>query len=467
MKAIAMKQIGRLVGVLASACAVVLSTACGIGGASGDPNTIDYWLWDSAQQPAYQKCADAFEARNPGLTIKFTQYGWADYWSKLTAGFIADTGPDVFTDHLSKYAQFVDLDVLYPLDQLDATKNIQDTDYMPGLADLWKGQDGHRYGTPKDWDTVGYFYNRDMTQQAGITDEQLRTMTWNPQDGGTFEKIIAHLSVDANGIRGDEPGFDKHNVKTYGLAGSDSGFGGFGQTQWSPYTGSIGWQYTNQNPWGDHFNFDDPRFQKTLDWYFGLAEKGYMATYSVAGNPSAAFGGDKQLSSGAAAMALNGDWMISTFTKLTNAHGNPMDIAVAPTPIGPIGHRASMFNGLADSVSKQAKNPEAAAKWVAFLAGDQCQRIVGESAVVFPARPAGTDAALAAHAAAGFDVSAFTDHTKDGTTFLFPVTYNAADITAYLRPALDSIYLGRHDASVMTKTNDQINSLLELTTSSK
>ena len=24
--------------------------------------TIEYWLWDSAQQPGYQKCADAFAA---------------------------------------------------------------------------------------------------------------------------------------------------------------------------------------------------------------------------------------------------------------------------------------------------------------------------------------------------------------------------------------------------------------------
>lgn len=454
-------RIGKLVGVLASATAVAATTACGNGG-GGDANTIDYWLWDSAQQPAYEKCAAAFEAQNPDLSIKFTQYGWADYWSKLTAGFIAESGPDVFTDHLSKYAQFVDLNVLYPLDELEATRNISDADYMPGLAQLWKGQDGHRYGTPKDWDTVGYFYNKAMTQDAGITDDQLRTMTWNPTDGGTFEQILAHLSVDANGVRGDEPGFDKNNVVTYGLSGSDSGFQGFGQTQWSPYTGSIGWDYTNQNPWGNHFNFDDPRFQETLDWYFGLAEKGYMAPYSMAGNPSAAFGGDKQVSSGVAAMALNGDWMISTFTKLTDADGNPMDVAVAPTPIGPSGQRASMFNGLADSVSKQADNPEAAAKWVAFLAGDECQRIIGESAVVFPARPAGTDAALAAHAAAGLDVTPFTDHVADGTTFLFPVTYNAADIVAYLRPALDSIYLGQDDASVMTKTNEQINELLEL-----
>jgi multiple sugar transport system substrate-binding protein len=138
-------------------------------------------------------------------------------------------------------------------------------------------------------------------------------------------------------------------------------------------------------------------------------------------------------------------------------------MGIAPTPVGPNGHRASMFNGLADSVLRQSDNPEAAAKWVAFLAGHECQMIVGESGVVFPARPAGTDAALAAHASAGRDVTPFTDHVKDGTTFLFPVTYNAADIVAYLRPTLDSIYLGKTDSSAMTTVNEQINELLEIT----
>jgi multiple sugar transport system substrate-binding protein len=455
-----LKRLGRAVAVLA--CTFTAVTACGRGG-TGDDGAIDYWLWDSSQQPAYERCAEAFEAQNPGLRVRFTHVGWADYWSKLTAGFISGTAPDVFTNHLSKYAQFVDINVLYPLDELHATKQIADSDYLPGLAELWKGQDGHRYGAPKDWDTVGFFYNRALTQAAGITDEQLRNMDWNPQDGGSFEKILAHLTVDANGIRGDEPGFDKNNVATYGLAGSNSGFNNFGQGQWSPFTGSTGWQFTNKNPWGDHYNFDDPRFQKTLDWYFGLAKKGYMAPFAVAGNLGNQFGGDKQMGAGKAVMALNGDWMITTFYKITDADGRPLDMGIAPTPVGPNGHRASMFNGLADSVSRQSDNPEAAAKWVAFLAGHECQMIVGESGVVFPARPAGTDAALAAHASAGRDVTPFTNHVKDGTTFLFPVTDNAADIVAYLRPTLDSIYLGKTDSSAMTTVNEQINELLEIT----
>src|SRR5207249_12145559 len=143
---------------------------------------------------------------------------------------------------------YVDLGVLRPLDELGPTSAVKDGDYQEGLAELWKGKDGHRYGTPKDWDTIAIFYNADAVQAAGITKQQLDTMAWNPTDGGTFEKVIAHLTVDANGKRGDEPGFDKHNVKVHGLASDGSGGGGGGQTQGSAFTGSAGGQATDKTP---------------------------------------------------------------------------------------------------------------------------------------------------------------------------------------------------------------------------
>ena len=94
-------------------------------------------------------------------------------------------------------------------------------------------------------------------------------------------------------------------------------------------------------------------------------------------------------------MGLSGSWMISTFSKLTDAAGKKLDIGIAPTPIGPTGKRASMFNGLADSVTTLSKQPENAAKWVKFMSGEQCQNIIGQSGVVFPARPSGTELAIA------------------------------------------------------------------------
>ena len=73
--------------------------------------------------------------------------------------------------------------------------------YSPGLLDLWT-RDGKVYGMPKDWDTVALVYNKDMLDKAGVSVDELRDATWNPKDGGSFEKILARLSLDASGKRG-------------------------------------------------------------------------------------------------------------------------------------------------------------------------------------------------------------------------------------------------------------------------
>ena len=115
-----------------------------------------------------------------------------------------------------------------------------------------------------------------MITAAGYTDADLQNLTWNPTDGGTFEKFVAHLTIDKNGSRGDEPGFDKNNVKTYGL-GLENGTDGNGQTQWSPFTGSNGWTYTDKNPWGTQFNYDDDKFKETIDVLQVAVRQGLLA----------------------------------------------------------------------------------------------------------------------------------------------------------------------------------------------
>lgn len=426
--------------------------ACSSGDTGGDSDgsgaaggTIDYWLWDANQQPAYQKCADAFAAANAGWTVKITQLGWDDYWSTLTTGFQSDTAPDVFTDHLSKYPEFVSAGVLLPLD--DVISDIDTSIYAEGLADLWVAPDGKRYGLPKDWDTVALFYNKDMVADAGLSEDEMKNLTWNPQDGGTYEQAIAKLTVDKNGVRGDEAGFDKGNVEVYGLGLPGSGAGN-GQTEWSFYTGTTGWTHTDKPAWGTRYNYDDPRFQETIAWWKSLIDKGYMppleATVGASMNDS--FGAGK------AAINANGSWMIGSY-----AGYDGINLGVAPTPVGPSGKRASMFNGLGDSISANTDVKEGAAKWVAFLGSEECQKLVAEAGVVFPAISSVIPTAADAFQAKGVDVSAFTQHVEDGTTFLFPLTEHASDVNAIMQPAMDAVLAGKEDVSSLTAANEQVN----------
>ncbi|MDQ1169479.1 ABC-type glycerol-3-phosphate transport system substrate-binding protein [Microbacterium proteolyticum] len=288
--------------------------------------TVEYWLWDNNQKAAYQQCADDFHAANPDVTVNITQYSWDDYWTKITNGFVSGTGPDVFTDHLSKYADFINNNQLVALDDVVAKDGIDLSQYTDGLADLWVGQDGKRYGLPKDWDTIAIFYNQDLVSAGGYSAEQLADLQWNPEDGGTYEEAIAHLTVDANGVRGDEPGFDKTRVAVYGLGLDNQSGGGIGQTQWSMYSGSTGWEYMDENPWGTKYNYDDERFQSTIGWMADLIEKGYMPSVAevTGGDSTQTFGAGKY------AMITNGSWNINSFFGLSG-----VDVGIAPTPMGP------------------------------------------------------------------------------------------------------------------------------------
>lgn len=450
----------RTLGAVAAAAAIAISLAACSGGSSttageakGD---INYWLWDANQlPPAYQQCASDFTKINPDIKVKITQRGYGgDYWTTLTNGFVAGNAPDVFANHLSKYPEFADKKQLLALDDAVKKDGIKLDVYNEGLADLWVGQDGKRYGLPKDWDTVAMFYNKAMTDAAGITPEQMANLDWNPKDGGSYEKAIAHLTLDKNGKRGDEAGFDKNNVATYGLGLESSGTGQ-GQTQWSFLTGTTGWTHTDKNPWGTKFNYDDPpRFQETIKWWAGLADKGYMPKLetTVGASVSDAFGAGK------AAVNTQGSWMIGQYTSYKG-----IETGIAPTPKGPDGKRASMFNGLADSVWAGTKNPAASVKWVEYLASSACQDVVASKAVVFPAIKTSSEKAAEAFKAKGTDVSAFTTQVTDGTTFLFPpITENAAKVEGLMGPpAMDAVVSGKKDANTLSETNEKVNALFK------
>lgn len=410
---------------------------------------IDYWLWDNNQKPAYEQCAADFQEET-GVSVTITQYAWDDYWSGITNGFVAGTAPDVFTNHLSRYPEFVTQGQLMALDATLEADGVDVDGYQEGLADLWVGQDGLRYGLPKDFDTVAIFYNKALIEEAGVDEADLAALDWNPEDGGTYEEMIAHLTIDNNGVRGDEPGFDKTKVAVYGLGLDGGSGGGNGQTQWSMYSGTTGWTVTDKNPWGTKYNYDAAEFKDTISWMASLADKGYMPTVEAVTGQSSGdiFGAGKY------AMITNGSWMINQMFGYTG-----VETGLAPTPVGPSGERASMYNGLADSVWVGSDNKAAAVKWVEYLGSAACQDVVGEAGVVFPAIPSATEKAHAAFADRGIDVEPFLVHVNEGTTFLFPITDYASQINGIMQPAVDAVFTGQADVDSLDAANEQVNAL--------
>jgi multiple sugar transport system substrate-binding protein len=417
--------------------------------ANTTPVELQYWLWDNNQQPAYQACADAFTKQNPNITIKISQQGWGAYWDALTTGFAAGTAPDVFTDHLSKYAQFLNEGLLFDIQPMVTADSVNLKQYVED-PELWV-KDGKRYGLPKDWDTIAVFYNVAMLQKAGIDPSEMKTWTWNPQDGGTFQQIVAKLTIDKNGKNGLDPAFDKNNVVQYGYVAGAGDPGSGGQTEWSAFAGSTGFRLTDK-PWATAFNYGDPNLIATLQWWADLRNvKGF------APNSNAMSGSDNRaiFKAGQAAMTTDGSWEINDLTQ-----GLTFKSGIGMLPAGPAGKVVSPINGLSDAIWSGTKHPTEALKWVKFLASPDCANIVGDFGVVFPAIQSGIDKAVAKHKADGVDVSAFTNETAN--TYLLPLTDHGNEVAQLVAPVLQSIFDGSAKAAdVLPKLQTDIDALFK------
>ena len=440
----------RTAAALLAAALILPTSACSQSsdGDDGGPVTLNYWLWDDKQQPAYQACADAFTKANPTITIKFTQTAWDQYWQNLTTQLAGGSAPDVWTDHASYYAQFVTSNQILDIQPYVDKDKVDLTRYQAGLADLFT-KDGKRYGLPKDWDTMAVVYNTKLVKGTS----GLKDLTWNPADGGTFEKAIAAATVDANGKTGVDPGFDKNHVKVYGFL-PEWGDGAQGQNGWGDLAVANGFTYLDKNPWGTHYNFDDPKLAQTIGWFKHLIDAGYAPKFDKQSTLSR----DAVMESGAGAFTIVGSWTIGTYL----GDGAKQKYAFAPLPTGPAG-RKTAINGLSDAIYAGTKHPDQAWAWVKFLGSPDCQNLVGGKAVVFPAIKSGTEKALAAHRAAGRDVSVFTDEAAaPGGTFFLPITDHGNEVSQTVQDAIQSAVLGRSSvADALKKANDEVNGLLK------
>jgi len=421
-----------------------------------EPVHLRYAMWDANQVPAYAACAEQFMAQHPHITIDIEQTEAALYWDKLATEMGAGTAPDVFVNHLMHLSDLSGAGQLLDLEPLVQRDRVDDKIYIGRLARMWM-RAGVRYGLPKDWDTVALVYNRDLMRSAGVPTAALNELTWNPVDGGNFETMLARLTVDGVGNNALSPDFNSADVVSHGLtmAGSDGG-GAYGQTQWSGLAASNGFRFTDFM-FADYYHYDDPALSETLDWYQRLInERGYHTPFDevVARN------GRQVFLDGEAALIADGSWMISTYVNEA-----PFAVGFAPLPSGPQG-RKSMLNSLADSIWAGSAHPEEAWMWVKHLGSVDCQLLVGEQGVVFPALQSGVKRMLAHYDERGVDIRAYTEYLAERSpgepvsTFRFPVTEQTMEVIAIMQPVIESILDGTADpTNVLPAANERVNAL--------
>jgi len=435
-------------------CAAMAATlvACG-GGSSGGSSgkaTVNWWTWDPNQAAAYEKCIPAFEKSNPDIKVKISQYNVSDYFTKLTSGFVSGDAPDAFMNSVTYLQSYAGQGQLMSLDKYISQDKIDMKQYSIG-ASAWKYKDGKQYALPMDWATGVLYYNKDVLAKAGYTPADVDKLTWTPDGGGTFWKMIKHLTVDKSGVRGDQSGYHTAKVATYGIGNLESTGDPFGQNAWGWLLPSAGINIPNTNQWPTVFNYANPQVVKSVGLVRSLTNDGFAPKLNQFTTADT-----QQLGSGKVAMIVGGTWEASTFASLPG-----IKVGVAPLPAGSDGKRALMSNSNGNNIWAGTKHADQTWKWVSYQESETCQTKAAEyNGSFFPSIAKSMDALATKQASKTPGFSVFTDYVKNDELFPCPVYNNGAAVTNAMVPQFEAYFTNKAGDDVFTKMQEQSKKLL-------
>lgn len=311
----------------------------GGGGGSSDGKLV-MQIWDRAQEDAMKALADKYHEINPDVTIEVQVTNWDEYWTKLEASANSRTMPDIFWMHTNYILTYGDAGMLANCDGLYDTSKYSEISINNTL-----GSDGVSYGIPKDKDSVGLVYNKEMFDAAGVSypDEN---WTWTDMEEAS-KKIH-----DATG---------KYGYMAY----CDDQLG-----YWSAVY-QAGGHILNDDK--TEAGFQDPGTVKALKWYIGLQQNDWCPTqtYFAETAPGDAF------FSGQGAMYLEGSWnMFIRMRDFPDMQGK-WDVAILPKCPDPVSGdgRATISNGLCYSTAAYNQDNEQIMGFLKWLGTEEAQRI--------------------------------------------------------------------------------------------
>ena len=134
----------------------------------GQPITIDFWTWDFVD--IYENLIDQYQEIHPNVKINLIETPWGDYWTKLPLSLNSKDSPALFAIHNSYHDNLINYMAPYdmPLDELRA-------DFLNVDSHLI---DGKIYYLDYAMMTANIYYNKDMWEEAGLTDADFPS-TWD------------------------------------------------------------------------------------------------------------------------------------------------------------------------------------------------------------------------------------------------------------------------------------------------
>lgn len=154
------------------------------------PITLNYWrVWDSSD--AFDNIIQVYQSIHPNITIKYKELRYDEYERELIDAFAEGRGPDIFSIHAGWSRRYQNkikplpeqITMAYPVVkgtikkeqtvELSTNKSLSleqlRDDFVPAVYDT-AVINNQIYGLPLSVDTMALFYNRDLLNNAGITE---------------------------------------------------------------------------------------------------------------------------------------------------------------------------------------------------------------------------------------------------------------------------------------------------------
>ncbi|SDQ64866.1 ABC transporter substrate-binding protein [Quadrisphaera sp. DSM 44207] len=345
--------------------------ACGGGSESesgGGSGTTLTWWHNSNSDPGkgyYEQVAADFEAQNPGVTVEISALAHEDMLTRLDAAFQTGDTPDVFMERGGgELADHVEAGLVKDLSE-DAAETVEK---LGPVVEGWQVE-GQTYALPFSVGVVGFWYNKDLFAQAGIT-----------QPPTTVDELVA--ATDA--------------LKAAGIQPISVGAG-------DKWPAAHYWYYTALRECGQDvleevetsLDFSDPCFVEAgeeLEAFIATEpfNEGFLATAAQTG-PTSASG---LLATGQVAMELAGHWEPGVMQGLTEDNqglGEKTGWFPFPAIEGGAGDPAAALGG-GDAWACSAEAPPECAAFVDHLLSDDVQTGFAERDMGLPTNPAATGA---------------------------------------------------------------------------
>lgn len=185
------------------------------------PVEVSIMTWESqSMNDKIMVSMKKFQDANPGITVKLIPSPLTDYGLKINEMIAAKQAPDIFMTGNDMTLQNGAKGMLYDWSaKADADKEFIDGFYS-GVLDAWKIDGKKMYGLPGLLNTYGYFYNKKMFKDAGLSE---------PKTGWTYDELYADalkLSSNKGGVQqfGLYATMDVFNMSLYSVSAGGAPF---------------------------------------------------------------------------------------------------------------------------------------------------------------------------------------------------------------------------------------------------